>query len=33
MLTNVVREIERNLQHYKDYEECTRILNTPSIID
>ena len=25
MLTGVVREIERNLQHYKDYEELSRI--------
>lgn len=27
MLTRVVREIEKNLQHYKDYEECNRILS------
>lgn len=33
MLTRVVREVEANLQHYKDYEEITRILQTPSIID
>eukprot|EP00347_Sterkiella_histriomuscorum_P013080 403366099 len=26
MLTKVVREIEKNMQCYKDYEECTRIL-------
>jgi hypothetical protein len=27
MLTKVVREVEKNLQRYKDYEECTRVLN------
>lgn len=33
MLTKVVREVERNLQMYKDYEECTRIMNTSQILD
>ena len=33
MLTKVVREIEKNLQLYKDYEECTRIINTSQILD
>jgi hypothetical protein len=33
MLTRVVREIEGNLQHYKTYEEVTRILQTPSVIE
>ena len=28
MLTKVVREVDRNLQMYKDYEECTRVMNT-----
>lgn len=33
MLTKVVREVERNLQMYKDYEECTRVMNTSQILD
>ncbi|TNV82156.1 hypothetical protein FGO68_gene5236 [Halteria grandinella] len=33
MLTRVVREVESNLQYYKDYEEITRILQTSSIIE
>lgn len=33
MLTSVVREIEKNLQHYKDYEECSRIIQTPQIME
>ena len=33
MLTKVVREVERNLQMYKDYEECTRVMNTFQILD
>lgn len=27
MLTEVVREIDKHQQHYKNQEECTRIIN------
>ena len=33
MLTKVTREIERSLQHYKDYEECYRILNHQQLME
>lgn len=33
MLTRVVREIEKNLQHFKDYEECSRIVSHPQIME
>ena len=33
MLTKVTREIERYLQHYKNYDECYFILNHQEITD
>jgi translation initiation factor 2 beta subunit (eIF-2beta)/eIF-5 len=33
MLTKIVREIERNLQHYKDVEECDRILSHAPLME
>lgn len=33
MLTRVVREIEKNMQAYKDYEECTRILQHSQLME
>ncbi|CDW76946.1 UNKNOWN [Stylonychia lemnae] len=33
MLTKVVREIEKNLQSYKDYEECQRILQHSQLME
>jgi hypothetical protein len=34
MLTRVVREIEKNLQHYKNYEELQKLLtNCPQILE
>ncbi len=33
MLSRVVREIEKNLQHYKNYEELQRVLGTAKFLD